>query len=174
MNNITISQTVVDKLIDDYNTQNYERMLLAQLDPNKGFLFMGNAGVGKTTAVKQLNITSCSFLGADDLFNSYLNYYRQNVGPNTHPLGYKNEYHLTIDDLGVLDSQINSMGTIIPYLQLFIHDRHKLFLEKKLLTNFTTNLLYTDLSENLGARLFSRLHEMCNFITIEGVDYRSL
>ena len=172
MTELTLDQDQLLLLITAHKTGDLQTLNTVGIDTKKGYLFTGPTGVGKTSSIRAMENPSTAFLNASTLFNLYMEYYRQSHGAGSHPLGYRNTYEMTIDDFGVTEPTITVMGTVIPFMTMLIDDRYTKFIKDNLLTNFTTNLNSATIEKLYGSRVLSRMYEMCNFITIVGVDLR--
>jgi len=147
-----------------------------------GLLLLGRCGVGKThLAVSVLKGLVCK--GATGLFYDFrdlLKEIQDSFNPNTHTSELKILAPVFEADVLVLDELGASKPT--EWVQETItHIINKRYNEKKI-TIFTSN--YLDLStggaydesltDRVGVRLRSRLHEMCRPILMEGADYREI
>ena len=77
---------------------------------------------------------------------------------------------LIIDDLGTEPDGQNIYGTKRTLMQDAICRRYELFPRWK--THFTSNLTKEEIRSRYGERVWSRLQEMCVFITLAGRDRR--
>jgi DNA replication protein DnaC len=144
-----------------------------------GLLFIGPCGVGKThlavATIKALinkGIT-CLFYDFRDLLKEIQNSY--NPVSKTTELGvlepvYQTEI-LVLDELGASKPTDWVRDTMTQIINTRYNDRK--------VTIFTTNYLDDSqnpneetLSDRVGVRLRSRLHEMCKVVEIRGEDYR--
>lgn len=145
----------------------------------RGLLFMGSVGVGKThlaTSVLKLLIekgVNCLFYEFGSLLKEIQNSYNQ-VSKTTEfsvlePIF--NAEVLVLDELGASKPTDWVRDTMMNIINTRYND--------KKLTIFTTNYLdqrrretEETLEDRIGARLRSRLYEMCQTVMIEGEDYR--
>lgn len=147
-----------------------------------GLLYLGTCGVGKThlavSALKELIKKGIGGLFYD--FRDLLKEIQDSYNPNTHTSELKilapvfDAEVLVLDELGASKPTEWVQETIT-------HIINKRYNEKKV-TIFTSN--YQDipigsaydetLTDRVGVRLRSRLHEMCRLIPIEGDDYREI
>jgi len=146
---------------------------------DRGLLFMGSVGTGKThlsTAILRGLIEKgipCLFyeFGAllKEIQNSYNPVSRDSELSVLAPV-YETDV-LVLDELGAVKPTDWVRDTMMQIINTRYNDRK--------LTIFTTN--YTDsrrqpseetLEERTGARLRSRLYEMCKTVMVEGEDYR--
>jgi len=145
-----------------------------------GLLYLGRCGVGKThlavAALKELINKGIGGLFYD--FRDLLKEIQDSYNPNTHTSELKILAPVLEADVLVLDELGASKPT--EWVQETItHIINKRYNEKKV-TIFTSNYLdlpigsaYDEsLTERVGVRLRSRLHEMCRLVPMEGEDYR--
>ena len=147
-----------------------------------GLLFLGSCGVGKThlavSALRELIKKGVPGLFYD--FRDLLKEIQDSYNPNTHTSELRilapvfDAEVLVLDELGASKPTEGVQETIT-------HIINKRYNEKKV-TVFTSNYLdmpigtaYAEtLTERVGVRLRSRLHEMCKLVFLEGDDYRKL
>lgn len=145
-----------------------------------GLLYLGRCGVGKThlavAALKELINKGISGFFYD--FRDLLKEIQDSYNPNTHTSELKilapvfDAEVLVLDELGASKPSEWVQETIT-------HIINKRYNDKKI-TIFTSNYLdipigsaYDEsLSDRVGIRLRSRLHEMCRLVPMEGDDYR--
>ena len=147
-----------------------------------GLLYLGSCGVGKThlavSALRELINKGIAGLFYD--FRDLLKEIQDSYNPNTHTSELKILAPIFEAEVLVLDELGASKPT--EWVQETItHIINKRYNEKKV-TIFTSNYLditigssYDEtLTDRVGVRLRSRLHEMCRLIPIEGDDYREI
>lgn len=147
-----------------------------------GLLYLGRCGVGKThlavAALKELINKGIPALFYD--FRDLLKEIQDSYNPNTHTSELKILAPVLDAELLVLDELGASKPT--EWVQETItHIITKRYNEKKV-TIFTSNYLdipigsaYDEsLTDRVGVRLRSRLHEMCRLVPMEGDDYREV
>ncbi len=147
-----------------------------------GLLFLGSCGVGKThlavAALKEIIKKGIPGLFYD--FRDLLKEIQDSYNPTTHTSELKILSPIFEADILILDELGASKPT--EWVQETItHIINKRYNEKKV-TIFTSNYLdmpigtaYDEtLTERVGVRLRSRLHEMCRLVMIEGDDYRKI
>jgi len=140
------------------------------VDNDKGILFTGGVGTGKTYELVAL-MKSLILSGKSVMFRTFGEICRQirdAVGNNTYTELY-NKYLNTdifvIDDLGVENST--------PFIKEFLYNLiNDLYNNKKVIL-MTTNLTSTELLANYTQRVVSRLNEMCAIVKLEGQDRRN-
>lgn len=147
-----------------------------------GLLLLGRCGVGKThlavAALKELINKGIPALFYD--FRDLLKEIQDSYNPNTHNSELKILAPVFEAEVLVLDELGASKPT--EWVQeTMTHIINKRYNDKKV-TIFTSNYLdiplgssYDEtLTDRVGVRLRSRLHEMCRHLLIEGDDYREL
>jgi DNA replication protein DnaC len=147
-----------------------------------GLLYLGRCGVGKThlavAALKEIIKKGIGGMFYD--FRDLLKEIQDSYNPNTHTSELKILAPIFEADVLVLDELGASKPT--EWVQETItHIINKRYNDKKV-TIFTSNYLdmsigsaYDEtLTERVGVRLRSRLHEMCKHVLMEGDDYREL
>lgn len=145
-----------------------------------GLLYLGRCGVGKThlavAGLKQLIVKGIGGLFYD--FRDLLKEIQDSYNPNTHNSELKILSPVFEAEILVLDELGASKPT--EWVQETItHIINKRYNDKKV-TIFTSNYLdmpigsaYDEsLTDRVGVRLRSRLHEMCRLVPMEGDDYR--
>ena len=145
-----------------------------------GLLYLGRCGVGKThLAVAALQgLIKKGIPGIFYDFRDLLKEIQDSYNPNTHNSELKILAPIFEAEVLVLDELGSSKPT--EWVQETItHIINKRYNDKKI-TLFTSNYLdmpigsaYDEsLTERVGVRLRSRLHEMCRLVLMEGDDYR--
>jgi len=147
-----------------------------------GLLYLGGCGVGKThlavAVLKELILKGIPGLFYD--FRDLLKEIQDSYNSNTHTSELKVLSPVYDAEVLVLDE----LGATKPtewVQETMTHIINKRYNERKI-TIFTSNYLeikidnaYDEtLSDRVGVRLLSRLHEMCRSILIEGDDYRDI
>ncbi|MBK8053018.1 MAG: ATPase [Saprospiraceae bacterium] len=146
---------------------------LISIDLNKGLFLSGKTGVGKTVHIKLLRrlmdlnerfkIKSCQQLSLEymeqgsNVLMLYGRNYVDYIDRNTIQQSY------CFDDLGAED-EVKHYGTTTNVLGQIILMRYELFINRKVLTHFTSNLSAPHIEKCYGERVRSRLREMCNWI----------
>lgn len=141
---------------------------------NRGLLFMGPAGVGKTHLAVSIirHLTEKGFGGLFYEFGSLLKEIQDSYNPISKSSELKVLAPVFQADILVLDE----LGATVP--TEWVRDTMYQIINKRYndnkLTIFTTNFLDTnkELEERITYRLRSRLFEMCTKVVIEGEDYR--
>ena len=150
----------------------------------KGLVFMGGSGLGKThLAIACLKLAAHE-KGLRGLFfdtRQLLRRIRQTYDPSTRETDRDVIDPALTADLLVLDDLGAERATdwVEETLHLIVNTRYN----ERRATIFTTNypleapadVKYAEvLIERVGFRMLSRLHEMCEFVELKGVDYREL
>jgi DNA replication protein DnaC len=151
----------------------------------KGFILMGPAGLGKTHlavgAISELTLergVHCIFKEFFDLLNELKKAYTEGTSESNVILPLVDTEVLVIDELG--KGRANEWELSV--LDQLISNRYN----SSKITLITTNYIDSDTNQRLnkeskeilefrvGERIASRLYEMCNFIYLEGRDFRKL
>lgn len=170
--------------IEQYLTERKEK------EEVKGILLMGTIGVGKTYSLEKY---------LDKIGVSTIDIVRE---LSKKDLDTYNDQLLLIDDVGTESTVTTIYGAVSTPIVDLIDIRYRLFKNKvkvtktrkilapnpnkredvywnstyteflPALTYFSTNLNLESLTEKYGERSISRLHEMCDFITLTGKDRR--
>jgi DNA replication protein DnaC len=139
----------------------------AGIDPNKGILFIGGLGTGKTTVFKECKkagalrstIVSCPSVRAE-----------ASKGGMDAISKYETVRSVVFDDLGK-EGACSHYGTKIEPVADLILFRYDNWKDGKIgHTHFTTNLSIEQLCEYYDPRVVDRLIEMCNIINLSNKD----
>jgi DNA replication protein DnaC len=146
---------------------------------DRGLLFMGSCGVGKThlavAVLRELLDKGVRCLFYD--FGALLKAIQTSYNPNTHTSELEilapvfEAEALVLDELGASKPTEWVLDTMLQIIRARYNDRK--------LTIFTSNYLddrsgreSETLEDRIGVRLRSRLYEMCQTVVIDGEDYR--
>jgi DNA replication protein DnaC len=152
-----------------------EKLITAEgLDSRKGIMLCGPIGSGKTSLMYLLRmvlpeqrsymIKSCRDISFEFHKNGYeviQRYSRKSFKINA---GSKTPQTICFDDLGA-EQKLKHFGNQCNVLSEILLSRYDLFISDKLITHITTNLNATEIEEQYGARVRSRLREMMNVIS---------
>lgn len=146
---------------------------------DRGLIFMGPAGVGKTHLAVSIikDLTEKGFASIFCEFGSLLKEIQDSYNPVSKSSELKVLAPIFQADVLVLDE----LGATVP--TDWVRDTMYQIINRRYndnrLTIFTTNYLDTKgseaeqvLADRIGVRLRSRLYEMCKAVVIEGEDYR--
>lgn len=144
----------------------------------KGLFWIGSTGSGKTARMKWVaNAFNIPIMGATKLCNLLMEaeneIEREELLHCTPPHWSEIPPHyndLIIDDLGTEPDGQKVYGTQRDVMVDAILRRYEVFPHWK--THFTSNLTKDDIRARYGERVWSRLNEMCVFITLAGKDRR--
>ena len=136
----------------------------------KGVCLIGGIGPGKTIALKvmaALSATSPVYIAVPELALGFATdgaeYIKDKINMNR-------GRHMILDDIGA-EQTTKSFGTVLP-IEEIIMSRYLLWQESRILTHFATNLGGEDLEERYKKRVFDRMNEMCEKISVDGGSLR--
>ena len=142
-------------------------------DLSKGLYLYGNTGSGKTTILKAFSlftkvtrIKKFRIASAKEIVRK-VTFENNAASLESYTLAAGSQGEWAIDDLGH-EHECNVFGTKINCLEIVLTARY----DRGLLTHCTSNLKPARIKEMYGQRLFSRMHEMFNFIEIKEADHR--
>ena len=139
---------------------------------NKGLMLHGNYGTGKTKLMQIVQRT-IFLLRTEYQFKRFnmrelCQQYQIEGASSLKP----ENRHWFVDEFGLTEREpCNSYGNKVVIGDEVIGVRYDRF-QSGYLTHLTTNLTYQQISDFYNARTVSRLHEMCNFIPLDGTDRR--
>ena len=144
-----------------------------EIDLRKGLFLSGKTGVGKTCHMKlvrqfmgyrdRFRMKTCQALALEymdtgsQVVMQYGRNYVEYIDHNTINQAY------CFDDMGAED-EVKHYGTTTNVLGQDILMRYELFINRQVLTHFTSNLTAPQIEKCYGDRVRSRLREMCNWI----------
>ena len=152
-------------LLSNYFIRDERNCKKHNIDPDKGILLSGPVGCGKTSLMRLLkNIVP--------LQRQYEVIPARNIVFGFNHIGFKtiedygNEGFFCFDDLGAepngryFGKDCNVMGELLL-------SRHELFLQSKIKTHATTNLIAEEMEECFGSRVRSRMRQMFNLVDFD-------
>ncbi len=133
-----------------------------------GLLLFGGVGTGKTHAMRLLSSHfGIEFVEAQELAVQYAIGGDKGFSEWVADWKYK---ELIIDDIGA-EREVKHFGNA-GIVGEFIGQRYNLWTLEGKLTHMTSNLSEEDFIDRYGERTWSRLHEMCGFVSCVGKDAR--
>jgi DNA replication protein DnaC len=149
---------------------------------SRGLLLEGQPGVGKTHLAVAVLKQAIETTGARGLFydtRELLRLIRSTYDPSIHTTEFQVLRPVMYADLLVLDDlgAEKTSEWVDETMNLIVNTRYS----ERRLTIFTSN--YPDIPDDtepnsllfrIGFRMRSRLHEMCEFLVLDGADYREL
>ena len=162
----------------------------APKETHRGLLFMGGPGLGKTHLVvsilKQLILeegVDGKFVDFFQLLSDIRHGYSHDQSEMSLIEPYLKSRLLTIDELAkgrnneweqtILDQFISSRYNAADKITLFTTNYTDQNMVASDISGRTTSFPKQSLAEKVGERIFSRLAQMCDFIKMEGDDYRT-
>jgi len=168
--------TPIDDLAGMVYSLIHQGLIDAAEEPKRGYLFHGNPGTGKTLmGCIALNELMLRWTKPGRFLKLSLNYFqklRDSYKPDNVHYGQTgtileelcNMPYLVIDDFGV------EQGTA--WQQEVLYDLVDARYGDQRFTVVTTNQPLNELEKLAEGRIYSRLVEMCQFIPMDGLDYR--
>ncbi|MDI6047035.1 ATPase [Flavobacterium yafengii] len=142
------------------------------IDLSKGILVSGSIGCGKTSLMNlvrpfayhssEYKIKTCREVSFEFAKNGFeaINCYTLKQASQSKLTGY------CFDDLGA-EQQIKHFGNDCNVMAEVLISRYEQFVENKSVTHITTNLSASEIENNYGNRLRSRMRQMFNLITFD-------
>ena len=155
-----------------YMIKDEKAALNQNIDLTKGILVSGSIGCGKTSLMNlvrpfayhssEYKIKTCREVSFEFAKNGF-------EAINCYTLKQANQSKLTgycFDDLGA-EQQIKHFGNDCNVMAEVLISRYEQFVENKSVTHITTNLSASEIENNYGNRLRSRMRQMFNLITFD-------
>lgn len=147
---------------------------------DRGILISGKVGVGKDEMFRLLK-KYLTYLRSPYVFNSKVVWeFAKPFQKDGYECFMEQTGNIYYEELAMTDELtgqatrefVNHFGTKILIGSEIINIRYKVFKDTAWQTHFSTNLNEDELKAIYGERCISRLAEMCNFISLNGVDHR--
>jgi DNA replication protein DnaC len=191
------SQGIAKRVAEDFA----QDLMNSTKDFNRGLIFMGAPGLGKThlavAIIKKLGFEKgvpCRFVDFFQLLADIRHGYSEDMSDQAFIKPYLDARVLVIDELAkgrnteweltVLDQLISSRYNSADKVTIFttnypsemrieIKEPKNFYRDKDgPEKNYADSYMRESLQEKIGARIYSRLAEMCKFVMIEGQDLR--
>jgi DNA replication protein DnaC len=142
-------------------------------DCRKGLMLIGPYGVGKSALFKvmQRMFNNFQIIRAKELCDQLENKEIGRYGV-LHTYGKNLKKDLMIDDIGTENTQMFLFKNEVNVIEEIILDRYENFIDMKIRTHGTSNLLAAQMKTLYGDRSYDRMKEMFNLITWEGKSLR--
>lgn len=161
---------LVKNLIDYFNNKTHN---------DKGILFCGTIGIGKTLLMNifQFITTAFNFENKFTIFRANGIIEKFGAGGNewyNDFLYMTDDIDIMIDDLGTEDKEVLNYGNRVDIMTKFLSYRYDLWQIKGKLTHITSNLRYleNDFKARYGERVGDRFNEMFNYFSLVGESRR--
>lgn len=148
-----------------------------QTKEGKGIFFLGKTGCGKTRRLKLIaDLFGTPIMDAQEIVNNLRrtdteDHFMDLINiPLFGNVSSRDRYDFIIDDLGIENAESMTYGTKRDIMAEVLYARYKIFPDYR--THFSSNLTIEAIRQSYGERIFSRLNEMCVFITLPGEDRR--
>ena len=145
-------------------------------DLQKGLLFMGGVGLGKTflmdvfrTIASQTKVKSFRMVTTHDVYDSIA------LSKTDNQLSNIEQYyrgHYCFDDLGHEPTTFKHYGNDIALMEKIITERYKRFVNGYCLTHMVTNLDFEMINDRYGLRVYDRIRQMFNLVLFDGESMR--
>jgi DNA replication protein DnaC len=142
------------------------------IDLNKGILLSGPVGCGKTSLINVMKhltptehkffVKPCRDISFEFIQDGYEIIHKYSKGK----LYQSEPKTICFDDLGT-ENNLKYFGNECNVMAEILLSRYELFTNKKLQTHITTNLSATEIENQYGNRVRSRLREMINLIAYD-------
>jgi len=144
---------------------------------NQGVLIIGRPGTGKTLWLKLFSRPGNSHVyTTEELIEIYTDDskdFRERMRPNGGAVCSKNHADIAIDDMGQ-EPSLNDYGTKVEIMEQAVYLRYRSFKILGARTFISTNLKIDQIAARYGDRTASRLLEMCDIVTINSKDQRTV
>ena len=141
---------------------------------NKGILLSGPIGCGKTTLMNvmkylaqtenKFSVKPCRDISFEFIQDGYQIIHKYSIGK----LYESSSRNICFDDLGT-ENNLKYFGNECNIMAEILLSRYDLFISKKLQTHITTNLSASEIEQQYGNRVRSRMRELCNLIAFDNV-----
>jgi DNA replication protein DnaC len=142
------------------------------IDLNKGILLSGPIGCGKTSLMNLLKfltptehkyyVKPCRDISFEFIQDGYEIIHKYSKGK----LYQSEPKTICFDDLGV-ENNLKYYGNECNVMAEILLSRYDIFISKKVNTHITTNLSASEIENQYGNRVRSRLREICNLIAYD-------
>ena len=142
------------------------------LNPNKGILLSGPIGCGKTSlmnimkylapAENKFFLKPCRDISFEFIQDGYSTIHKYSIGK----LYESSPKIICFDDLGT-ENNLKYFGNECNVMAEILLSRYDVFVSKKIPTHLTTNLSASEIEQQYGNRVRSRLRELCNLIAFD-------
>lgn len=139
---------------------------------NKGILLSGPVGCGKTSLINimkhltpiehKFSVKPCREISFEFIQEGYEIIHKYSKGK----LYQSDPKTICFDDLGI-ENNLKYFGNECNVMAEILLSRYELFTAKKIQTHITTNLSATEIENQYGNRVRSRLRELCNLIAFD-------
>jgi len=139
---------------------------------SKGIMLAGPIGCGKTSLMSILkffampdakySVKSCREVSFEFIQDGYGTIHKYSVGK----LYESAPKIICFDDLGI-ENNLKYFGNECNVMAEILLSRYDVFISKKIPTHITTNLSASEIEQQYGNRVRSRLRELCNLIAFD-------
>ena len=150
-------------------------------DIDKGLMFFGQVGTGKTTLLRAIGqFRNCLYGNGFRVWSC-----TADIVPYYSCMGHLNRFgmwatdvcehnyvDMAFDELGREAIPAAYYGTKINVMEQLIQTRYMLYTQERAQSHFTTNCTANDIERIYGDFIRDRLREMCNTVIINGASLR--
>lgn len=176
--NRAVYNTLVNAILLNWYDDIGKDLLSRNIDRKRGFLIIGDIGLGKSTLFRLFKSFCTKYNGP-----SFGMYTAKQVSDHYKLEGnidrflnktstFKRYPTICIDELGREDKTVNNFGTATNVISNLLQERYSLWQNHGVITHYITNLNLDEIKDRYGEFLRSRIVEQCNILVFNGKNRR--